>query len=284
MENQLKDLNKSLNRMMSSEERFTDKQKQNIRNAIAKKRSLRFSFMHWHWKPILSTAVCLFLVVAVVQVAMDTFPSSSKHSSESSDVGINSAADKSASLESGGTSEKTIPALDEADKGDAKLNAAKDDFSIAEKDDGQQKTISGPLLPIDDHLITVYEQVKGEQSQGALKGLHPFEVMQIHYHAIQQNDYETVYIMYYQDPAGSMPSKKYYLDEIAKDPVLSKNTEKKLEEIQEVEKFNQVVKETPMDRKEAYITWGGTGENMKFFRLVRDETKDIWAVSWLASQ
>ncbi|MGP4081899.1 hypothetical protein ACTWQL_18545 [Pseudalkalibacillus sp. R45] len=284
MENHLKDLNKSLNRMMSSEERFTDKQKQNIRDAIAKKRSSRFSFMYSHWKPILSTAVCLFLVMAVVQVAMDNFPSSSEHSSESSDAGINSAADKSASPESAALPERTMPALDESDKGDAKLDASKDDFSIAEKDDGQQQTISGPLLPIDDRLLTVYEQVKAEQSQDALKGLHPFGVMQIHYHAIQQNDYETVYIMYYQDPAGSMPSKQHYLDEIAKDPVLRKNTEKKLQEIQEVEKFNQVVKETPMDREEAYITWGGTGENMKFFRLVRDETKDIWAVSWLASQ
>ncbi|WP_261134170.1 hypothetical protein [Bacillus sp. Marseille-Q3570] len=283
MENQLKDLNKSLNRMMSPEERFTDKQKQNIRNAITKKRSSRISFMHSHWKPILSTAVCLFLVIAVVQVAMDNFPPSSEHSSESSDAGINSAADR-ANPESAGSPEKAMPALDESEKGDAKLDASKDDFSIAEKDDGQQQTISGPLLPIDDRLLTVYEQVKTEQSQDALKGLNPFEVMQIHYHAVQQNDYETVYIMYYQDPAGAMPSKQHYLDEIAKDPVLSKNTEKKLQEIQEVEKFNQVVKETPMDRKEAYITWGGTAENMKYFRLVQDETKDIWAVSWLASQ
>ncbi|WP_408009039.1 hypothetical protein ACJROX_01490 [Pseudalkalibacillus sp. A8] len=283
MDNQLKDLNKSLNRMMATEERFTEKQKQNIRTAIAKKRSKRFAFLSSHWKPILSTAVCLLLFIAIAQAAMNNFSSRSLSSSGNENATLSSAIDHSGDSGSAGP-DKTMPALGEEGQKDTEALPPKDDFSIAEKGDADQQKITGPLLPIDKSLVSVYEKLKTDQDQEALKGLEPFEVMQIYYHAEQQEDHETKYVMYFQDPAGSMPSKQLYLDEIAQDPVLSKNTEKKLQQIQETEKFIQMIQETPQDRKEAYITWGDTKENTQHFRLVFDESKGVWTVSWLAGQ
>ncbi len=286
MDNQLKNLNKSLNRLMSTEERFTEKQKQNIRTTIAKKRSKRFVFVFSHWKPILRTAVCLFLFIGVARVAIDHFSTESLSSSESGgneNTTLRSAEDHNGDSGSVGPN-KTMPALGEEGQNDTEDRPQKDDFSIAEKSDADQQTISGPLLPIDERLESVYEQLKTNKDQQTLIGLEPFEVMQIYYHAEQQEDHETKYVMYFHDPAGSMPSKQVYLDEITQDPTLRENTVMKLQQIQETEAFNQVIQETPQNRKEAYITWGETLENTKHFRLVFDESKGVWTVSWPPSQ
>ncbi|MCF6139371.1 hypothetical protein [Pseudalkalibacillus berkeleyi] len=281
MEDQLKDLNKTLNTMMSNESRFTDKQRKQIRDKIAKKRTGRFSFLRTNWKPIMSTAVSLVLLLAIVQIAFDNMPAD--HASNSPDQGESSA--QLATSESLNDQDQNGPSSDKAlTAQESKLpKAGSEKLSPPANEDIEKTTIHEPILPLPDKLVAVYETLKAEQDQKVLKDLSAFQVMQIYFYASQNEDHETQYHMFYQDPAGVMPSKQFYFDGVDT-PEAKAGTEKFLKELKKVKEVDVTYQIDEFGSSYAYITWGGTGENQKFFRLIRDQQKDVWTVTLVPMQ
>ncbi|WP_349409212.1 hypothetical protein [Pseudalkalibacillus sp. SCS-8] len=289
VEERLKELNNSMNQMMDGEERFTEKHRQAIRQKIAKQRIKNPASLRANWKPVLSTAVSLLLILAIVQIAMDNMKSDYSMSSES--------ADKAESGESAGlTVEKSQLEDAESDEGadasvpeeklhqDSTNGSGHENITPPLDKDVVKAQINEPVLPIDDALKSVYENLKETGNQKALANLQPFQVMQIYYHAEQLGDHETQYMMYYQNPAGSMPSKKMYLDQVESNPVSPAVKEKKMRELKSVDSFEVTYEEDISGIQQAYVTWGGTGEDMKFFRLIKDPQQKIWTVSYQANQ
>lgn len=281
MEDQLKDLNKTLNTMMSNENRFTDKQRKQIRDKIAKKRTGRFSFLRTNWKPIMSTAISLVLLFAIVQIAFDNMPAdhaSTGDQGESSAQLANSESladqDQSHSLNSEKASDIQGSSLPKADS---------NQLSPPVNEEDEKTTIHEPILPLPDQLVAVYETLKTEQDQKVLKDLSAFQVMQIYFYASQNEDYETQYHLYYQDPAGTMPSKQLFIDEMNRFES-KEGTEKFLQELEKVKEVDVTYRVNEFESSYAYITWGGTGENQKFFRLIRDQQKDVWTVTLVPMQ
>lgn len=281
MEEQLKELNKTLNKMITTEDRFTEKHRNNIRERIAKKRSGRFSMITSNWKPIVSTAVSLVLLFVIAQLLFNNLSTNSSQSSAGDSAGADKAMTSEAQLDENANFSGDAPAIAE-EKLD-KANKVSDNQSPPLEHD-VDAVIQNPALPLDNELKAVYEELKATQSQKALADLGAFQVMQLYFYASENFDYETEYMMYYQDPAGARISKKMFVDDMKNDPSNKENTEKLIQDLKEVKRFEISYRMDDPKYQVAYITWGGTGEDMKFFRLIRDQQKDVWTVSFVPMQ
>ncbi|MGM7703596.1 hypothetical protein ACSVDE_17880 [Pseudalkalibacillus sp. Hm43] len=277
MEEQLKDLNKTLNKMLSTEDRFTEKQRQHIRDKIAKKRSGKFSTLFSNWKPIVSTAVTLVLLFAVAQMLFDNISLNGvNHTSESADSAKESTESNYAMKDEAHSGMATGEGSDVAE---GQLDKAAEENASPPLDPEPDAVVQEPVLPLDEKLIEVYEQLKASQNQKALEGLGVFEVMQIYFHTSEMEDYETQYMLLYQDPAGVMVSKKLYADERNKGPAVSrKNSKLFIEELKQVDRFEIIYLKHDTGNPRARVAWGPQGENRKSFQLIRDQQKDIWTV------
>ncbi len=276
MEEQLKDLNKTLNKMLSTEDRFTEKQRQHIRDKIAKKRSGKFSTMLTNWKPIVSTAVTLVLLFAIAQVMFDNISFNGVNQTSESADSAKESAESSSVMEEEAESDMTSgdgPAVAEG-----QLNKAADKSQSPPFEGTPDAVVQEPALPLNDELLAAYEQLKSSQSQEALKDLGAFQVMQLYFYADQNYDYETQYMLLYQNPAGAMPSKKMYVEDAKSSPSYKEHTENRIEELKQVKRFEiRYFMDDPQYAR-ATIAWGPQGEGHKNFHLIRDQQMDIWAV------
>ncbi|WLD93647.1 hypothetical protein [Alkalihalobacillus sp. AL-G] len=288
MEEHLKDLNQTLNRMISEEPKFTEQNRSKIRKVISKKRNQSGSKYYRNWKAFISVAASLLLIVASVQFILNQ-SNGYESSMDKASGGSDASADQSAaadSAENAATLEKYSQHREES-KGHAESTAeAQREFNALDQNTKMidQKTIEGPVLPLNEKLLNVYEKFSNSHDQRELEGLEPFEVMQLYYYGVQQENHSTQYDLYSQKSGGTPESKQQFLDSIKKHPTSRSSTEKMLNELNSVKSFDLGIELNPLNQKEAYITWGGTGESMRFFRLIFNEELNVWTVSWTPMQ
>jgi hypothetical protein len=127
---------------------------------------------------------------------------------------------------------------------------------------------------MDKKLMMLYQELVKTKDENLLKGLQPKDIFNLYYHAQDNNEFETQYLLYNQDPnVGNKLSLKEF--------ITNANQSKKssfiiIDEL----KQNQTIKEVIVDSA-AYIEIGSK-EGLDF-GLTKDQ-HGIWRVNWLTYQ
>ncbi|WP_257351812.1 hypothetical protein [Pseudalkalibacillus decolorationis] len=290
MEEQLKELKQTMNRMISEEPKFTEEQRTKIRQTIAKRRKQSNRPFSAKWKAIASVAACLILIIFATQFIMSE--SSRKPSSmESAGGGGNSSGDQNTALKDDSSNKATLlekhTDTDKSigPKAESNSQAKNETFALDQSANViDKKTFEGPMLPLNDKLLNVYETFSESHDQGALADLNPFEVMQLYYHASQQGEYGTQHDLFIQDVRYGTPSKQAYLDDTSKDSAIVNTIERKITRFSKIESFKQTIYHEPDPKwlDYALINWGKDND-ITSFRLIKNKD-GVWTVSWMPIQ
>lgn len=271
MEERLKQLKDGLDGYLAVENKFTENQKVKIRNAIAKKRRKnRGRYFQADWmKQGLSIAVACSLLIGIGTFAYINFDGSDKQSMSMDKAAPitnpNAAADSSAKMAE--AQESTVQQYDFADK----INLA-----------GEATPINESILPLSEKMQELYNQFQANPDQELLRGLEPYQVMQLYLYASTQQDYDTQYEFYIKDERTVVPPKEEFLADLNKHP---ETKEKAVKQNYSIITSQIIQPKSEVDYWEhAIIEFKDTQtEHYTYFTLLKNND-GIWTVSWTPIQ
>ncbi|GGA83366.1 hypothetical protein [Ornithinibacillus halotolerans] len=132
-------------------------------------------------------------------------------------------------------------------------------------------------IELSDELLTIYKQYEATFDEELLKGLSPFDVFRLHYHAIFENNLDVEYGLYIKNENSIYPDKEAFLSE--RSDSSTDESEKHYYNMLEINHFD----ETYLSDNEALIRFTLDNHHMAF-RLHKDEELGVWKVGWLALQ
>ncbi|MBB6454757.1 hypothetical protein HNQ94_003246 [Salirhabdus euzebyi] len=131
-------------------------------------------------------------------------------------------------------------------------------------------------------LLSIYKEYASDKNDMVLRGLKPFDIFKLYYHARSIEDFETVHSLYIKGDKYGTPS----LEEFLGDPkfwgaTYAENDQAFYEELKQVRAFNEVyVSET-----ESAVNFTlPSHEYGRHFSLTKDTNTNVWKVNWIPMQ
>lgn len=137
------------------------------------------------------------------------------------------------------------------------------------------------ILPLSKDEQQVYSQYQKKKSDAILEGLSPLTVCKLYFKAEEDQDYQTLYSLYIQDPKYGVPPREQFLREVGTDKAGRENTEKLLKRLKE--KLAKVQeRRLASDQVVLELTFSDSSEVLGF-RLYKNQA-GVWKVAWLPMQ